>query len=180
MSVYVAQVRSRSELVAVADLARLGLAAYTPLVHRWPLRNHPRDRLAWRHRLVRIERLTPGYVFVWSTDIAHDHGRILDARGVEGLLGGERPFVLRGGWLERVLLLQSLGAFDYTRERKPKLCVGELVQIVAGPFTGLVGALTAIGDGDNAKVRVRAQGKFAFGELVLTRDKVAPAAHAGH
>ncbi len=171
MSVYVAVVRSRSELTACADMRRLGLVAYAPASTHWRRRSG--------HKCAPFDApVLPRYVFVWSTDIGRDVGLMHgDVRGFVELLNADgAPLALGGDWLERVWWAQTFGALDYTRSRKPKMTLGQAVRIISGPFTGLVATLQAM---NGAKARVRVSTKSVFGSLSIDAVKLEPASALG-
>jgi transcription antitermination factor NusG len=169
LSVYVAEVREgRSELKAVRDLREAGVVCFTPYATRLLRRCRGRRRVG-----VRLEPLVPGYAFVWSTRILADEGAVLAVNGIEQLLGGEHPLELRGDWLDRVLIAQCFGLFDYTRDRRPKLQVRQAVKIIGGAFQGLAATVKDLDCGkSHDKVRVTVKDRFFAGTITLSRDEI--------
>jgi transcription elongation factor/antiterminator RfaH len=83
--------------------------------------------------------LFPGYLFV-SLDITQQQWWPINSTyGVMGLItGGERPRTVPHGVVEVLEgLIQDNGLIEFT----PKIQVGSRVEVVAGPFVGMIGEL---------------------------------------
>lgn len=161
-AIYVVMCRAGGERVAMADLLKKGVAAYTPVQVRWV---HPD---CGRRR--REERgVLPRYLFVSSADIEADYDVVKRARRVTGLLGeGETPLAVDADWVARLLVAQTFGLFDHTSDRKPKMSVGQMVRIIAGQFKGVKAKLAVI---SGAKGTLQVEGRFG-GRMTLALDKL--------
>lgn len=127
------------EQTVVASLAETSIAAYAPTQRR----RHFTDR----RTTTRDTPLFPGYVFVTTDELERDYEAIRHAPHVSGFLtmnGRARP--IPDAWLAQFLLIQTFGGFDYTRDRRPKLRIGQAVRVIAGQFAALDvwGTVTAI------------------------------------
>jgi len=166
VSVYVVVTAARGELIAMRDLLEADVPAYTPVARQWRWRC---DRKGPAYDAP----LLPGYVFVWSRDIRRDWETITAARRVVDLLRhGERPLVLRADdWLTRLMVAEAFGLFDYTRERKPKMSIGQAVRVVSGPFKGALAVIQALsGKDDDRRARIKITTKCFAGSMTLETE----------
>lgn len=167
MSVYVFVTEPSRERHAMAQLIDAGFSAYVPMWRRWSRING--------HRIRRVSAVFPGYVFLWSDDINRDFAGARHSRYVIGTLGsGGTPKPMDNvDWLVRCMLAHSFGLFDYTRDRRPKMTIGQAVRLIAGPFQGYLASVVELRDGDR-KVVIEVKG--GRGRMTIDAEKLEAAA----
>jgi transcription antitermination factor NusG len=134
---YAVYTRSRHEKQVDTMLRRQSLHTYLPLRRAWSAR---RDRRA----TIEVPAL-PGYLFVHCVPVGEVRTRLKKTPGVIRLVeNAGRPCVIPEAQIEslRVVLTRSFEA-----EAHPYLNVGDLVQVVRGPFVGVLGRLVRIAAG---------------------------------
>lgn len=137
MSVYVAVAHGGTERRTARELREDGVVAYVPSVTRW-------RRISPRRKVRHARPILAGYVFVASAAIERDHAAIVSHRNVIELLGCDgTPQPIEPDWLPQFLVVEALGGFDYTLDRKPKIKVGQIVRIIRGRMAafGLTGEI---------------------------------------
>lgn len=164
MSLYVVATKPQLERRAQRDILRAGVPAYAPCVTRWRRARGTKVRTRWP--------LLPGYVFVATEDLGVALPAIHASPYVTGLIGFQgRPARIGEAWLARILVIECFGCFDYTRDRKPKMSVGQMVRIVGGQFQGVLAKVT--GERSGKMVIEIGTGLFQGPTLVNRADLVA-------
>ena len=113
-------------------LAERGIAAYCPV--------SPASATSpTAARLTRDLPIFPRYVFVCTDNVDRDFETIRHRTPhVSAFLGQNgRPKPVNEEWLGAILMIDVLGGFDYTRDRRPKLRLGQQVRVIAGKFAAL-------------------------------------------
>ena len=140
---YVIVTESNREPKVVGLLTERGIPAYCPTSRK----RHFTDRAT----TTRDAPLFPRYVFVASANVDRDFETIRHRTPhVVAFLGQNgRPKPVSEEWLGAILMIDVLGGFDYTRDRRPKLRLGQSVRIVAGKFGAMdyLGVVTAFRSG---------------------------------
>lgn len=135
MPSYVIVTESAKEPRVVAHLAEHDIPAYSPTTRRKVFGD--------RGTTARDFALFPRYVFVTTTELTRDFLTIRHAPHVVAFLGqNDRPKPIDEAWLAQVLLLQTFGALDYARDRRPKLRLGQQIRVISGCFRGYMGVVT--------------------------------------
>lgn len=143
MPSYVIVTETAKEPKVVAKLSDAGIDAYCPTERR--------KVFTGRHATIRERAIFPRYVFVHTERLERDFAAIRHSPHVVAFLGQNgRPKPVDDAWLAHLLLIQTFGGFDYARVRKPRYRIGQQVRIIAGPFQGYLGVVTAF---DEARVR---------------------------
>ena len=143
---YAAHVRSNQEQVVAAILAAKGLEPYNPSF---------RDRRQWSDRIRETERpLFPGYLFCRMS--SEDRVAVQKTSGVVRIVGvGTQPAPVDEVEMEAI---RTLAATDVRHRPCPYLEVGDEVQILGGPLSGMSGILqdakSGSGSGKNLVVSV--------------------------
>jgi transcription termination/antitermination protein NusG len=134
---YALYTRSRHEKQVEALLRRQSMATYLPLQRAWSRR---------RDRRVTVELpALPGYLFVHCVLYGEVRAQLKKTPGVLRLVeNAGRPCVIPEAQIEslRLVLARSFDA-----EAHPYLNIGDRVQVVRGPLTGVQGYLTRIAPG---------------------------------
>lgn len=152
----------QKEARVVERLDQAKIAAYCPTERR--------RVFTGRYATIRERPIFPRYVFVCSDHIERDFAAIRHAPHVVAFLGqNNRPKPVDEEWLGRVLLIQVFGGFDYAAVRKPRWRIGQQVRLIAGPFKGYLGVVTAF---DTRKATVE---PLRGGRLVVAREGLAAA-----
>jgi transcriptional antiterminator NusG len=139
MPSYVIVTESAKEPKVVAKLADCGIDAYCPTERR--------KVFTGRHATIRERAIFPRYVFVSTEQLDRDFAAIRHAPHVTAFLGqNNRPRPVDDAWLAHLLLIQTFGGFDYAAVRKPRYRVGQAIRLIAGPFQGYLGVITAFDD----------------------------------
>lgn len=128
MPSYVIVTEPSRETHVVAKLADQGIGAYCPSQRR----KHFGLRVT-----VREGPIFPRYVFVHSDDVDRDFETIRHRTPhVVAFLASVsgKPKAISEEWLGAFLIMQSLGGFDYARDRTPRLRLGQAVRVIAGQF----------------------------------------------
>lgn len=142
MPSYVIVTEPQKEAKVVTKLADTGLVAYCPTERR--------KIFTGRHTTIRERAIFPRYVFVSSDQLDRDFAAIRHAAHVVAFLGQNGlPKPVDDAWLAHLLLIQTFGGFDYARVRKPRYRIGQQIRLIAGPFQGYLGVVTAF-DGRKA------------------------------
>jgi transcription antitermination factor NusG len=131
---YAVHVRSNQEESVAARLLVKGLQTYVPCY---------RETRQWSDRVKESDRpLFPGYVFCQTGPIGFSV--IRKCPGVVQIVGaGNRPLAVEEREIEAI---QRLALSGTHRQPCAYATVGERVQIVGGPLSGLVGILMEPGD----------------------------------
>ena len=136
MPSYVIVTETAKEPKVVSKLSDAGIDAYTPVERRKVFTGHKPT--------IRERALFPRYVFVSTDHLERDFAAIRHCVHVTAFLGQNgRPKQIDEAWLAHLLLIQTFGGFDYARDRKPRFRVGQTIRLVAGPFQGYLGIVTA-------------------------------------
>lgn len=128
---YAVRTHVRQEQRARAQLNNQGYHTYLPLIAK---------SLRHARKILNVKApLFPGYLFV-SLDVTQQQWRPINSTyGVMGLImAGERPRPVPPDVVEALNgLTRDNGLIEFT----PRLEVGARVQVVAGPFVGMIGEL---------------------------------------
>jgi len=152
---YIVQTEPGREKTAQQQIGVYSFESYLPVIAVFEQRGRFHQR--------RIRPMFPGYLFV-RLDLAVDrHDRI---RLLPGIQAGERAFMrkpggsyatLREAEVVRIVEAQSVSL----GRRKPTLPFhkGQLVELTAGPFAGIVGVIDRLDDVDRISVLIAALGR---------------------
>lgn len=140
----VAQVKPRSEKLAITHLERQGFEHFCPMVGRPKIvRGKPTEGL---------EPFFPGYVFVRAAQ----HQRWQSINGTIGVLRlvsfGDEPARAPAGFVER---LRHLADDDGKVCFQEDIAVGSMVRVVSGPFDEFCGSLAGYVGKDRVVVLLR-------------------------
>ena len=139
MPSYVIVTEPQKEAKVVTKLADARIDAYTPIERR--------KVFTGRYATIRERAIFPRYVFVCTDQLDRDFAAIRHAPHVTAFLGQNgRPKPVDEDWLAHLLLIQTFGGFDYARVRGPRYRIGQSIRLVAGPFQGYLGVITAFDD----------------------------------
>jgi transcriptional antiterminator RfaH len=139
---YVVHTRPNAEEIAARHLDRQGFPVFVP-------RFSKRRRHARKVEMV-IRPLFPRYLFV-ALDLAVDRwNSVRSTVGVSTLIcHGDRPIMVPRGVVEDLLQRDVNGVIPLAR---PRLHVGDRVQLLEGPFANLVGTFESMTDGERVAV----------------------------
>jgi transcription antitermination factor NusG len=138
---YVVSTKPRREELVRVLLDQMGLEVFLPMVLEWS-----RSR---RRTKEQVNLLFPGYLFV-SMSLARDLARVRWTPGVKCVIGPqEHPSRVDSGLIED--LASRMGSRGYIVQR-PDLRPGDRVEVVRGPFAGLLGVVQTA---STARERVR-------------------------
>ncbi|MDN7126955.1 transcription/translation regulatory transformer protein RfaH [Pseudidiomarina sp. 1APR75-33.1] len=134
---YVAQTKPKQELRAQANLENQGIEAALPMIML--------ERIRRGKRVAVREPLFPGYIFVKFSDYAQNFHKIRSTFGVSKLLQfGDSPAQISSQLVSDLLSLDedSREVKELQRHAVPQ--VGDKVQILDGPFSGLIAEIVKL------------------------------------
>jgi len=142
---FVVYTHAKCEARAEAGIKGLGYSTYLPMEKRW-IRHARYKRAEERPLLAR-------YLFVGFDPLEKPWSPIRQVQGVCDLVladGAPKRMGPRDVAMVAALKAsQMVGAFDQTRAVE-RMCAGDSVEVVAGPFSGFIGQLQSA---DNAQAR---------------------------
>lgn len=122
----------RKEFQTQGEIKRFGFETFLPVMTR--------AKMIRRKRMILTEAIFSRYIFVAMPMITFSeaYSKIRRARGVLHLLEGPKgPSAVPGEVIEKFRHAERHGCFDYSRP-KSEFAKGENVQILDGPFAGLI------------------------------------------
>lgn len=137
---YVVRSKPRQEKRAFAQLENQGMQPFLPEVKLTRVRRGKRQPV--------IEPLFPGYLFVTLSNYDEQFHKIRNTYGVANLLRfGNKPAIIPAALIEQLkALTDDCAAVDYlNRADTPQ--VGDLMEVISGPFAGLLARIVVL-DGD--------------------------------
>lgn len=144
------------------DIRELGIEAFCPMEIR-----------AKRERGRRIEKqspLIPGYLFVHFDRERDGWEAIYDIDGVMDILSNaDMPLRVPDADMERLKRAYEAGVFDYTRPAA--LGEGQPVEIMEGPFAGLIARVRCASPNKRVKVLLEALGTIEIDLCALRATK---------
>jgi transcription elongation factor/antiterminator RfaH len=128
---YAVALQPHADALARAHLTRQGFAVFAPTLQRTV--RHARQFIT------KPAPLFPGYLFI-ALELGRDRWRAVNGtRGVRGLLtAGDRPAQVPAAVIEELRAAEAASA---------ALPEGATLEVVAGPFTGLMGTLQRLDGG---------------------------------
>ena len=144
MSCFVFVCAPHAETMAQELISDLGYKTWLPVEKRLyrRLRGKP---------VVRENPLFPRYGFVWWAPGA-DYGPILRCKGVQDVLPNRvNPVPVSEHLIEGLKLAETVGVFDHTRPPR----VGTRVEVMEGPFAGMIGKIARARAADRVKVMLK-------------------------
>jgi transcription antitermination factor NusG len=161
---YAVYTRSKAERKVLAELERLGVIAYLPLVTRIKLWSDRKKKV--------IEPLFRSYLFVLSYE--SDHFKVVQTEGVLKIVGfGKKPVKIPDQQIEAIRFYVN----DLTHEEEvgpENLNIGQLVRVKHGPMEGLIGRLIRNKNKFRLIVMIEAVGKSITINIPRTRVEAAP------
>ncbi|MGQ4276479.1 transcription/translation regulatory transformer protein RfaH [Pseudidiomarina sp. E22-M8] len=134
---YVVQTKPRQELRAHENLENQGIEAALPMITL--------ERIRRGKRVPIREPLFPGYIFVKFSNYSQNFHKIRSTFGVTKLLKfGECPARISDSLVKELLAVNSDSAEVKELQRHTVPQVGDKVQILDGPFTGLVAEIVKL------------------------------------
>lgn len=134
---YVVQTKPRQELRANANLENQGIEAALPMITL--------ERIRRGKRVPVREPLFPGYIFVKFSNYSQNFHKIRSTFGVTKLLQfGESPARISGDLVNELLALDGESAEVKELQRHAVPQVGDKVQILEGPFAGLIAEIVKL------------------------------------
>jgi transcriptional antiterminator RfaH len=160
---FVVRTQVHQEHRSYHQLCNQGFEVFLPLIER-------SVRHARKIRSVRAP-LFPGYLFI-QLDLSRDQWRCVNSTfGVSSLImAGEQPRPVPKGVVERFIdLTQANGLVDFA----PGLKAGACVEMVTGPFAGLIGQLTKCDGRGRVEILLEVMGQQV--RVKATADALMPA-----
>lgn len=144
MNCYVAYTRPRKEFLAHQELRELEIGAFLP--------TQTRSIVIRRKRTVISEALFTRYIFI-ETDLTDETYSAINAcRGIEYLIANDgKPAIVPRQSIEILKMADKAGAFNFTKS-KMKFTPGDNVEILQGPFTGLIAKVQSASPRKRVKV----------------------------
>jgi transcription antitermination factor NusG len=150
---FAVRTRSRAEKVVRDELSVKGLEPFLPTITRWS---------RWKDRKKAIDwPLFPGYCFA-RFDPANRLA-VLNSNGVAGIVSfGHDPARIPDAEIDA---LRTLVATDLKYDPVPFIKEGQLVEVVHGPLTGVVGRLVRKGKSARLVLSVELIGQAVSAEV---------------
>jgi transcription elongation factor/antiterminator RfaH len=152
---YVLHTRSRHESVVSEGLSKKSMEVFLPKIK---VRSTRRDRKAMIH-----VPLFPGYVFIKSDLHPHTHLEIVKTAGVVRLIGTQQGPVPVAE--DTIASLKIMVASEMPIATGHRLQPGDRVQVVNGPFTGVIGTFVRYHNQSRVVVNIEALGQCAGVEV---------------
>lgn len=165
---FVIWTQTRSEFDAVAEIERLGFAAYCPLEKCRRFRRNRRE--------IFTRPLFPRYAFV-EFDPSQPWSEICHADGVLDILRNDNiPMRLPEGFVENLQHLQQLGLFDHTKLPAPFPPGSRVMLDASGPFAELIGKVKRTRTRDRVDVLISYLNREILVNVPIMRLSAAQAA----
>lgn len=147
MNCYVAYTRPRKEFSAHQELLELELSPFLPV--------QTRSKIIRRRRVILTEALFSRYLFVETNLTDESYSAINACRSVEYLItNAGAPAIVPNAKIELLKMAEKSGAFDFSKT-KSKFEIGDKVEILTGPFTGLIAKVQSASPRKRVKILMK-------------------------
>lgn len=157
MNFHAVYTRPRKEFQARDEIKALGFEPFLPIQTR---------SVVFRKKRVSVtESLFTRYCFVAFDSNKDSYGAIKHCRGVEYLIeNAGTPTIVPNAAIEILKMAEKAGCFDFTRS-KAKFEPGDNVEILQGPFTGLIAKVQSASPRKRVKVLMNLLGSQIPAEI---------------
>lgn len=130
MNFHAVYTHPRKEFQARDEIHKLGYETFLPI--------QTRSVIVRRKRRVLTESLFSRYIFLAREASDDSYGAVNHCRGVQYIIeNAGAPAIVPNAKIELLKMAEKAGCFDFSKN-KSKFQAGDNVEILTGPFTGLI------------------------------------------